>query len=926
MRGSRVLLLSFLLGAAALVPPAHAGQPAHDDDVVVTTGPSLASPYAIDLATSDGAAVFAAVQVDDATNGPGVRVYSSPDRGLHWSQVHVFADADGDPATGYSDPALYFMSGANPTLHVVMRHDAVLFGTPISTIELQKASYGEPFLGSFTGFTVIAATDVTYRHPDIAGDDVTGGAKLFVTCEGLDGTGTDVWVIRSLDNGSTWQAGYKIAEVTSILGGNERYPRITCGRTGFVHVAWARHPFLGAPHISYRRANGSAASIANWFGTVTAADSAWAPSLGASSDGHVLIAGLSNRFGPGHVFATFSSDGANVQTLAFPNLRGAPDVKALPASRGWITSHHEPGGQVVVATRNLDVNASLAFQDTVSNALYPWTADDRVPVDIASELVQSPAALWLRAGATGADTVFFDATYRAHGGFGERASRTFFTPPKTPPTLANLDDDPALEIVYADTLGQVWARNGDGSALAGWPRSVGPLRPRASIAVGDLDGDGRNEVVAGTAGGGVWAMNRTGAVLPGFPKTVNSLHPCWVSLGDLQGDSRLEIVACAGNQVHVLDAGANEMPGFPAFTTTGFDIPSPAAIGDVDADGSRDLVVLSDMNIRWLRADGTLGSIRNVGGSALRSPVALADVDGNGDLEALFRSDGGLVFLTDHTAFANRAGWPVTGAASASNAGAIFGRFTSGDTHAVAWADTTLHVRTNAGVQPATFTPRPGAPASSCGLVAGDLDGGYTVPAVLAFGDDDPFMQVFTSAGGPEWGWPTYVGYGTDYDAGIGDVDGDGWPELVQLHRGGMIVWDMVGATTMPTSPGSWPMYGYDAAHSFCYECETSHTTDAPAGTAAARLRLAAPSPNPSRGATTLAFELPRSGEVALDVYDLAGRHVRSLASGAHAAGAHRATWDGRDASGAASRPGVYLVRLALAGAGDVRAKLVRVE
>jgi len=47
-----------------------------------------------------------------------------------------------------------------------------------------------------------------------------------------------------------------------------------------------------------------------------------------------------------------------------------------------------------------------------------------------------------------------------------------------------------------------------------------------------------------------------------------------------------------------------------------------------------------------------------------------------------------------------------------------------------------------------------------------------------------------------------------------------------------------------------------------------------------------------------------------LSLYDVAGRHLRTLASGAFAAGFGRARWDGRDESGRAVRAGVYFLRL----------------
>jgi hypothetical protein len=68
--------------------------------------------------------------------------------------------------------------------------------------------------------------------------------------------------------------------------------------------------------------------------------------------------------------------------------------------------------------------------------------------------------------------------------------------------------------------------------------------------------------------------------------------------------------------------------------------------------------------------------------------------------------------------------------------------------------------------------------------------------------------------------------------------------------------------------------------------------------------------PNPASGSTTLAFEILRSGDVRLQIYDLAGRRVRDLTSGSVDAGRHQTAWDGRDAQGHRLSSGVYFVRL----------------
>jgi flagellar hook capping protein FlgD len=71
---------------------------------------------------------------------------------------------------------------------------------------------------------------------------------------------------------------------------------------------------------------------------------------------------------------------------------------------------------------------------------------------------------------------------------------------------------------------------------------------------------------------------------------------------------------------------------------------------------------------------------------------------------------------------------------------------------------------------------------------------------------------------------------------------------------------------------------------------------------------LLAPAPNPARATASLSYTLAHRGAVNLVVYDLAGRRVRTLASGVQEAGAYRKIWDARDDRGRAVPAGVYYV------------------
>ncbi len=89
---------------------------------------------------------------------------------------------------------------------------------------------------------------------------------------------------------------------------------------------------------------------------------------------------------------------------------------------------------------------------------------------------------------------------------------------------------------------------------------------------------------------------------------------------------------------------------------------------------------------------------------------------------------------------------------------------------------------------------------------------------------------------------------------------------------------------------------------------------DAEEAAEALSLRLDAARPNPVTGQAVIFFSIPDGGPVALDVFGVDGRHVRTLASGTLAPGRKQAIWDCRNDAGAEVAPGIYFYKLASGG------------
>lgn len=83
--------------------------------------------------------------------------------------------------------------------------------------------------------------------------------------------------------------------------------------------------------------------------------------------------------------------------------------------------------------------------------------------------------------------------------------------------------------------------------------------------------------------------------------------------------------------------------------------------------------------------------------------------------------------------------------------------------------------------------------------------------------------------------------------------------------------------------------------------------------------------PNPFNPTTRIDFYLPADGRVALVVYDVQGRRVRTLLDEPTAYGHHSVTWDGTNDHGEHQSSGVYFYRLRV-GSRAVTKKLIVVK
>jgi hypothetical protein len=77
---------------------------------------------------------------------------------------------------------------------------------------------------------------------------------------------------------------------------------------------------------------------------------------------------------------------------------------------------------------------------------------------------------------------------------------------------------------------------------------------------------------------------------------------------------------------------------------------------------------------------------------------------------------------------------------------------------------------------------------------------------------------------------------------------------------------------------------------------------------------LARNRPNPFRNETEIEYVVPSAGRACVEIYDVSGRHVKTLVNDQMVVGPHSVSWDGTDRNGEAIPSGIYFLRVAFEG------------
>ncbi|MCP3981492.1 MAG: S8 family serine peptidase [bacterium] len=481
--------------------------------------------------------------------------------------------------------------------------------------------------------------------------------------------------------------------------------------------------------------------------------------------------------------------------------------------------------------------------------------------------------------------VFDDSAWLEHFPFDVGASG------EAAPLVRDLDGDGRDEIVLASAAGVLWRLDWESDGLRALPIPLNRSFPIAGsrrtdgreaarpwdsvvrgVVAGDLDGSGRTRLVVATRAGRVYVFDPEGRRLSGFPvatarnveRSASPSQPIESGvlsrprLADVDGKPGAEIlVSSLDGHVYVWRHDGKLLDGFPVALAVerpegsllAKSVSSPA-VGDVDGDGSPDLVVGANAVADGLpavfavRAKGNrdprgpfvpgwhpfeLAALRTTLFPTLAAGVhvdpVLFDVDGDGDDEAIvYTATGSSVVVVGHDAEAGARAL----AKLSMRPGA---RAAMRDTAFVGGTGSPLLADTDADGRPEFYAPmlplrmltlrsKPGVPLEAPPALGGwELTGlpddGKRIPMLPNYprrmedlmvfaaptaadvdgdGTDEVLMgsggyllHAFRGVGGEAPGFPKFTGGWIFSAPAIGDIDGDGSPDVVTVTREGYL-------------------------------------------------------------------------------------------------------------------------------------------
>jgi M6 family metalloprotease-like protein len=367
----------------------------------------------------------------------------------------------------------------------------------------------------------------------------------------------------------------------------------------------------------------------------------------------------------------------------------------------------------------------------------------------------------------------YDPFFAAYDDLGEPTHNNRFSWDTYPSTDTNMGGRTYLTVSGISDAGEdMWMDVSFDRWKAGWPFDLGEPASTLTPRVADLDGDGDGEVVVAAESGNVYAWQHDGTpiiplcgVLGRFAVATEGItkSPC---VADIDGDGDAEVIVASKGSLYVWDHTDDNADGVADLHGSGFPLPldGPASSAPVVADFSEE----PGLEIAVATGGGDLvivdGEGRYVGsspysfGHLVLDDVTLAagDLDADGLCEVVLTTTNRGWVAALNADGTSVPGWPV---------------------EVDGWEDETARV------------------------VVGDIDrapdGRPEVVAVSSNGT----VHAWDARGTELGGWPVELGMPAAATPSLGDLDGDGYLEVI-VPAGSRHVWAL---RANGTRAENWP-------------------------------------------------------------------------------------------------------------------------
>ena len=353
-----------------------------------------------------------------------------------------------------------------------------------------------------------------------------------------------------------------------------------------------------------------------------------------------------------------------------------------------------------------------------------------------------------------------------------------------------------------------------------------------SLTIGDIDGDGKSDLIIANENGTISVLRNTGSsgnlnfaakvdiAAKGFPFSV--------ALGDLDGDGKPDLAVVDNNSGTVSVLLNTSSPGSVSFAAK-VDLPTGAlsrsvAIGDIDGDGKPDLVIADEIGnaVVVLLNTSSPGSVsfaakKSVTTGARPFSVAVGDLNGDGKPDVVVACFGdNTISLLQNTSvpgsisFAARTDFPAGNGPDFVRIGDIDGDGRP-DLVVADYGDNAVSVLLNTGSPggisfAANVEFSTGAQPFS--LAIGDIDGDGQPDLVTANVASNNVSVLRNTCGPGTVSFAAKVGIPVEkkqpYSIAIGDLDGDGSPDLavakIGINTVSVMRYDPFPATPVITS------------------------------------------------------------------------------------------------------------------------------